>query len=218
MKSLTFLFFALLLIACNHEATKVDEWRGPDRSGIYNETGLLKSWPENGPGLIWETNDLGYGYGSPTLSGNKLFVMGTKDSTSSLLILNREGKLLSETRAGNEWVVNYPGSRCIPTVVNDLVYVMTGKGDITCIHANSGAIKWTCNMVTGFGGVTPRFGFSESLLVDGEKVYCTPGGSENNVVALDRFTGKLIWSCQGKGERPAYHPPRLIEHGTRKLL
>jgi outer membrane protein assembly factor BamB len=218
MKTTSLLFFVLLLIACNSQEPKVYEWRGPNRSGIYNETGLLKSWPENGPRLIWENNELGFGYGSPTLSGNKLFVIGTRDSTSYLLTMDMEGKLLSKMEIGAEWVVNFPGSRCIPTVVDNLVYVITGKGDVACVDANSGEIKWKCNMVTDFGGVSPRFGFSESLKVDGEKVFCCPGGTEHNVVALNRFTGKLIWSCEGKGERSAYHPPTLIECGTRKLL
>jgi outer membrane protein assembly factor BamB len=218
MKTYSILFFAILLIACNRQEPKVYQWRGPNRSGIYNETGLMKSWPENGPRLIWENNELGYGYGSPTLSGNKLFVIGTRDSTSYLLIMDKEGKLLSKTETGNEWVVNFPGSRCIPTVVGNLVYVITGKGDVACVDANSGKIKWKCNMVTDFGGVSPRFGFSESLKVDGEKVFCCPGGPEHNVVALNRFTGKLIWSCPGKGERSAYHPPAVIECGGRKML
>jgi outer membrane protein assembly factor BamB len=218
MKATSILFFVILLIACNRQETKVYEWRGPNRSGVYNETGLLKSWPENGPQMIWENNDLGYGYGSPTLSGNKLFVIGTKDSTSYLLTMDKAGKLLSKTEIGNEWVVNYPGSRCIPTVVGNLVYVITGKGDLACVDAILGEIKWKCNMVTDFGGISPRFGYSESLKVDGEKVFCCPGGPEHNVVALNRFTGKRIWSCAGKGERSAYHPPTLIECGTGKLL
>jgi outer membrane protein assembly factor BamB len=171
MKTTSLLFFVLLLNACTHQVPKVYEWRGPNRSGVYNETSLLKSWPENGPRLIWENNELGYGYGSPTLSGNKLFVIGTRDSTSYLLAMDTDGKLLSKTEIGNEWVVNNPGSRCIPTVVDNLVYVITGKGDVSCVNADSGKIKWKCNMVTDFGGVSPRCGFSESLVVDSEKVF-----------------------------------------------
>jgi outer membrane protein assembly factor BamB len=218
MKTCSIIIFAILLIACNRQEAKVYEWRGPNRSGVYSEKDLLKSWPENGPRLLWENNDLGYGYGSPTLAGNNLYVIGTRDSTSCLLTLDKKGKRLSETETGNEWVVNYPGSRCIPTVVDNLVYVITGKGEVTCVNTSSGEIKWKCNMVADFGGVIPRFGYSESLVVDGEKVFCCPGGPEHNVVALDRFTGKPIWSCRGKGERSAYHPPTVIECGTRKLL
>ncbi|MFA6402755.1 MAG: PQQ-binding-like beta-propeller repeat protein [Salinivirgaceae bacterium] len=218
MKPLSFLAIAILLVSCNQPVPKIDEWRGPNRSGIYNESNLLKNWPSTGPNLIWELNELGYGYGSPTINDDKLFVVGTQDSTSFLFAYSLDGKQLSKYTVGDEWVVNFPGSRCTPTVVDNLIYVVTGTGDVTCLDKDSGIVKWHIDMVTGFGGVTPLFGFSESLKVEGEMVFCTPGGPENNVVALNRFSGKVIWSCAGKGERSAYHAPTVINCGTRKVL
>jgi len=218
MKSLPFFIIGIFLVGCTQHTPKIEEWRGPNRSGVYNETNLLKAWPPTGPNLIWENNDLGYGYGSPTITNDKLLIVGTMDSTSYLFAFSLDGKLIYKSSIGSEWVVNFPGSRCIPTVVDDLVYVVTGKGDVSCLNKNTGELIWKCNMVTDFGGVTPLFGFSESLKVEDEKVFCCPGGPENNVVALNRFSGKVIWSCAGKGERSAYHAPTIIEIGGRKLL
>lgn len=218
MKTLSFLAIAIFLVSCNQPAPKIDEWRGPNRSGVYNESNLLKTWPSTGPKLIWELNELGYGYGSPTIAGDKLFVVGTQDSISFLMAYSIDGKLLYKSNIGIEWTVNYPGSRCIPTVVDHLIYVVTGTGKVTCLEKETGALKWQVDMVTELGGITPLFGFSESLKVEGEMVYCTPGGPEHNVVALNRFSGKLIWSCAGKGERSAYHAPTIIEIGGYKIL
>jgi outer membrane protein assembly factor BamB len=218
MRKITFITLAVLLVSCNQHAPKIDEWRGPNRSGNYNEHNLLKSWSAEEPKLIWETNGLGYGYGSPTVTNDKLFVIGTIDSTSFLFAFGLDGQLLYKSVMGEEWTVNFPGSRCTPTVADDLVYVVTGTGDLTCLESKTGGLKWHVDMVTDLGGISPRFGFSESIKVEGNIVFCCPGGLQNNVVALDRFTGKIIWSCAGKGERSAYHAPTIIKCGARKIL
>jgi outer membrane protein assembly factor BamB len=216
-------FFILLLCAffsgcSNNQPETVYEWRGSNRSGIYNESNLLKSWPENGPLLLWETTGLGAGYGSPTVAGNRLFVMGTTDSTSLLYAFDLKGKQLHTTEIGEEWVVNFPGSRGTPTVSGNLVYTVTGKGDLSCVDARSGEIKWKKNFVVDFGGISPRFGFAESPLVDGERLYCVPGGSINNVVCLNRFTGDLIWTCEGKKERSGYNSAAMITVDSKKIV
>jgi outer membrane protein assembly factor BamB len=213
-----YLILVLLFISCKNETLTINQWRGPNRAGIYNESNLLKTWPENGPELLWETNILGAGYGSPTITKDKLFVTGTQDSTAFLFAFDLKGKLLYKTSIGQEWVINYPGSRCSPTIADDLVYVMTGKGNLICLKANTGTIKWQKNMVTDFGGISPLFGFSESPLIDGDKLFCTPGGEKYNVVALNRFTGELVWNCEGKKERSAYHAPAIITVGNRKII
>lgn len=217
MKQLSFLLILFLLISCISNNSKIFEWRGPNRAGIYHETNLLKIWPENGPELIWETSDLGAGYGSPVIAQNQLFVMGVQDSVSVLFAFNLKGELIHRTEVGKEWVVNFPGSRCTPTVIDHKVYVMTGVGDVTCVDAKNGKVIWTRNVQNDFDGMIPRFGYAESLVIDGDKVFCSPGGEVDNVVALNRFNGELIWSCPGKGERPGYHPASLISVGDRKI-
>lgn len=218
MKLLTKLFLAVVFMACAQQTETIYEWRGPNRTGVYSETKLLGLWPPEGPGLIWETFDLGNGYGSPTVTDKRLLIVGSDDSLSYLFAFDFNGFLQYKKPIGAEWVVNYPGARCAPTVIGNKVYVMTGMGDVACLDEATGELLWKHNMVDDFGGVIPRFGFSQALAVKGDKVFCCPGGIQNNVMALNRFTGSTIWSCAGKGERPGYNPPKVIETEGRKIF
>jgi len=194
------------------------QWRGADRSGVFNETGLLKTWPEKGPDLLWEFSDLGNGYGSPVITKTNIFINGEADTLGYLYAFDLSGKFLWKSKIGKEWVLNYPGSRSTPTVVGDLVYVTAGWGQVACLEAQSGKERWSVNMITDFHGHAPRFGYSESLLVDGNTVYCSPGSPDTNVVALDRFTGKINWICKGVGEITSYCSPMMITLPQRKIL
>lgn len=220
MKHLFFILPACLLFSCATppKTEQVSEWRGPNRSGVYNETGLLTEWPADGPKLLWTIDSTGRGYGSPVLTDDQLFINGETDSTAFLYAYDLNGKQLWKTAYGQEWVKNFPGSRSTPTVVGDLVYVSSGKGDIACLDKNSGQIKWSHNMISDFQGEINMFGFSESLLINGDLVYCQPGGKENNVMALNRFSGQQVWSQKAKGELEAYNSPIVIKRGTRDLL
>ena len=218
MKNLSIILLALLFYAFTKKEEPVSEWRGPQRSGVYAETGLLSQWPVGGPRLLWATDSTGRGYGSPVISGDQLFITGETDSTSFLYAYNLEGKQLWKTACGQEWVKNFPGSRSTPTVVGDLVYVCSGKGDIACIDKNTGETRWALNMVSGLQGINNMFGYSQSLLVSGDLVYCQPGGPENNIVALNRFTGQKEWSQKALGQLEAYNSPLLVKRGNRDLL
>jgi outer membrane protein assembly factor BamB len=208
------LFFAPGMIS----GQEVLQWRGADRSGVFYETGLLKKWPDTGPVLAWEFDGLGNGYGSPVITKDKIFVNGEVDTISYLFALDLSGKFLWKSKIGKEWTQSYPGSRSTPTVVSDLIYVTAGWGEVACLEAQSGKPRWTVNLMTNFFGPVPRFGFSESLLVNGGEVYCSPGGKDTNVVALDRFTGKLKWICKGVGEMTSYCSPMLIRLPQRNVL
>lgn len=219
MKNLLLLSFAaLLLFAFTRKDEPVSEWRGPNRSGVYNETNLLKQWPSDGPQMLWSVESIGRGYGSPVIAGNQLFINGEKDSTTFLCAFDLNGKLLWKTNYGQEWVKNFPGSRSTPTVVENLIYVTTGKGDIACISKEDGKKVWSLNMIADLGGKINMFGYSQSLFVNGDLVYCQPGGPENNVVALNRFTGKLVWSQKANAEIEAYGSPIIYKRGNRDLL
>lgn len=218
MKNVSIFLIAILCFACNPKQKKVSEWRGENRSGIYNESNLLKEWPANGPSVLWELEGIGNGYGSPVVSDNTLFVNGEVDSVAYLFALDLQGKMLWKTDFGKDWMVNFIGSRSAPTVVDDLVYVASGMGDVACIEKESGTLKWKINMLEKFKGKNTRFGYSQSLLVDGDLVFAAPGGAENNVIALDRFTGETKWTCPGVGEISAYCSPLLLEFPTRNVL
>lgn len=217
MKSLLLIALVVMLFACTQTETKIYQWRGVDRTGIYSEEGLLKEWPEEGPGEIWSTEILGNGYGSPVITDDKLYISGTEDSTAVLFCFDLQGELLWKSGYGKEWMVNFPGSRSAPTVVEDMIYVGSGLGNLYCMDLQ-GNVVWLKQFEDDFNGQITRFGIAEAALVDGDKVFWCPGGEENNVVALNRFTGELIWSCKGAGERPGYSSPLLIDLPERKVI
>ena len=194
------------------------QWRGADRTGYYHESGLLQSWPAEGPGLLWAFDGLGNGYSSPVITSDRIFITGETDTVTYLFALDRSGKYLWKVPVGKEWTINYPGARSTPTVVDDLLYVSTGLGTIACLEAKTGTKKWSYEMQQDFHAPRNTFGFSEGLLVDGNLVFCTPGSPDTNLVALDRFTGKIEWISKGLGEHAAYCSPLLIRLPERNIL
>lgn len=222
MKNPTTTIFTAVLLFMNiqsfGQSSKIYEWRGIGREGIYYEKDLLKSWPEEGPRRVWEYEGIGNGYGSPVFTNDNMYIMGEADSLAWLFAFSRDGRLLWKKDFGREWVRNYNGSRCAPTIAGDLVYVTSGTGNIYCFNRYSGEKKWSLGMVDDLHGQFPLFGYSEALAVDGDRVFCTPGGRDTNVVALDRFTGSILWINKGHGERPGYNQPKIIRLKNRNVL
>lgn len=208
----------LLFVSSISNAQEVTQFRGNNSIGKYPDKGLLKEWPEDGPALTWETKGLGNGYGSPVITSKRIFVNGEIDSLTYLFALDLSGAVKWKSLVGEEWVSSYPGARSTPTVVDDLVYVSAGMGAVACFDANSGEQKWSRNMLKEFGAVNTRFGFAESIVNYGDLVFCTPGGKEMNVVALNRFSGEVEWVCGGKGEMPSFCTPLVLELPNRNLL
>ena len=211
--------FALLFIFCScDQQVEISQWRGPKRDGIYKETNLLKKWPVGGPDLIWSFEGLGAGHGNVGIGRNKLFVCGMPDSIGILYAFNLDGKLQWKKEYGLEWYKNYSGARSTPTVVNDLVYFESGQGIVFCYHAESGELIWSVDLLRKFNAENIQWGMAESLLVDGDKIYCTPGGSEMNIVALNRFNGETIWTSKGNRQPAAYCSPILVNHKNISLI
>lgn len=217
---MTFLILltAFLSLLLPKPENKIYEWHGPGRTGIYNETGLLRSWTETGPAEMWSVDNLGNGYGSPTFTEDRFYITGEFDTTCVLSCYDLKGNKKWQTSLGREWVRSCPGSRSAPTVTGDLIYTGTGMGNLFCVNKNTGKIVWSKDFATDFGGILPLHGHSESPLLDGDKIFWTPGGKQHNVVALNRFTGKLIWSNKGFGETSAYNQPKLIHHPSGNIL
>ena len=216
-------FIFLLLVAHQGFSQKVVQWRGDHRDGIYNESKLMKGWPEKGPELLWSTEEIGHGYAAPVVTKDKVLVNGEADSTSYLFAFDMKGKLLWKAPNGREYYgkgfsASFPGARSTPTVVGDMVYTSSGIGRLAGIDVTSGKEKWAVDMVKDLGGIVNMFGFAESPLIDGDKVYFMAGGAENNVVALNRFTGKTIWSSKALGDTAAFCSPLLITLPARKIL
>jgi len=174
------------------------QWRGPNRDGISKETGLLQQWPEGGPKLVWQVSDLGDGYSTPAVVGDRIYLLGSKgmDEESVYCLSAGDGKTLWKSRLGNVGLNQnalYPGARSTPTVDGDRVYAMSSDGDLACLEKSSGKIVWHKNVRQEFGGKTGWWAYAESPLIDGDVLVCTPGGADAAIVALKKSTGELIW-------------------------
>jgi outer membrane protein assembly factor BamB len=182
------------------------QWRGPDRTGLSKETGLLKQWPAAGPPLVWSAQNLGSGYGSIAVKGDRIFVQGSNGRESAVTSLTRaDGKgswIKFIGRAGSN--DRGSGPRGTPTVDDDRLYVLTESGDLACLKVQDGAILWQRNVLKDFSGQNPQWLISESPLVDGNVVYVTPGGRGAGIVALDKMTGKTIWTSKELSDEPGY--------------
>ena len=215
--------FALLQSCTPNTRQEISQWRGPDRNGIYNETMLLNEWPESGPDSLWVYEGIGKGYAAPVVLNDKIFVNGEQDSMSFLFAFDINGNLLWKSPNGKEFMGSgfsstYPGSRSTPTVVNDLVYTTSGLGRIACFETSTGAEKWAVDIVKDLNGNYSEFGYSESVVVDENNVYCFPGGAKTNMAALDRFTGKTVWTSEALKDTFSYCSPVVAELPTRKVL
>jgi outer membrane protein assembly factor BamB len=193
------------------------EWRGPGRTGIYNETGLLKSWPDGGPKLLWEATGMGDGYSSVTVTDNTIFVTGRKDKSDVLTALTLDGKKKWETVYGEAWTTNHTGSRCTPTWYNGNIFLISGSGDIVCI-GQDGKIKWSKNHYKLYDSKPLMFGISESPLVVDNMVIASPGGNKASLVAFNINDGKVVWEGEPMNQEPQYINPKLIEYAGKKMI
>ncbi len=199
-------------------AQETAQWRGNNRDGAYNETGLLKSWPDNGPQLLWHFDGLGSGYSSAAVTSKKVYSTGMIGEDGFVFALDHSGKLLWKSKYGPEWTESYSGARSTPLIIDDKLYIMSGFGNLVCMNANDGSILWQVDLIAKYGARNIRWGMTENLAFMGNTLFCTPGGEEHNVIALDRNTGNLIWTSKAKGETSAYCSPIVANHKGRNLL
>ncbi len=184
------------------------QWRGPGRTGISAEKGLLKSWPAGGPRLLWKAENLGGGYSSLSVTQGKVFSMGFRGEDEAVWALDEKtGRGLWATPIGraNRDVGYGDGPRSTPTVDGDRLYVVGVSGDVACLRVANGQLLWKKSLVTEFGGRIPPWGYSESPLVDGDRVIATPGGRAATLVALNKMTGDVVWRASvPQGDMAAY--------------
>jgi len=217
IRAVSILFLIFSLSGGDLSAQRM-QWRGPERNGIYAETGLLKKWPENGPGLLWSYEGLGAGHGSVGIGKNRLFVLGMPDSTGVLYAFDFSGKLLWKKEYGPEWYANYTGARSTPVIIDNRLYFESGMGTVFCYDADNGNLIWSVDILSRFNAKNITWGMAESLLIEGDILYCTPGGKEHNIAALNRFTGETIWTSQGNQQQAAYCSPVLVKHNKARLI
>ncbi|MDQ3804228.1 MAG: PQQ-binding-like beta-propeller repeat protein [Acidobacteriota bacterium] len=174
------------------------QWRGPNRDGVSQETGLLKQWPEAGPPLAWKAAGAGTGYSSVAVSKGRLYTMGLRGDKEYVIAFDAAtGKEVWATAHGNAFRNDRgDGPRGTPTVDGDRVYSLGGAGDLSAVDAKTGKLLWSMNVLQKFGGSNITWGISESPLVIGEKLLVNPGGPGASVVALNKKDGALIWKSQ----------------------
>jgi outer membrane protein assembly factor BamB len=190
-------------------------FRGPARTGVAPDTDLVERWPEEGPPLLWQTAGVGRGYASLAIAGERIFSLGDDLSTADdddeyLTCFDRgTGRQLWKTKTGGPWTEgqpNWQSSRSTPTVDGDKVYVITPFGQLMACAVADGRELYRVDLKAQFGGTKgDAWGYSESVTIDGDRLYCTPGGEQATMIALDKKTGRPIWTCAVPGDRGAGH-------------
>lgn len=200
-------------------------WRGPTRDGHSAERGLAPNWPTTPP-LLLRIDALGSGYGSVSVSGARIHAIGNDglDNEFAQSFHAATGKSMWKVRLGKvgnpDQQPSYPASRSTPIVEGNFLWALGSDGDLVCLNARTGAEIWRKQLRTDFGGVAGTWAYSETPLIDGDRLVVTPGGKEQTVVALDKRTGKTVWSCAVEGGGgAAYASPILATlAGTRQVV
>ena len=209
----------LVIISANFSSgQKISEWRPENRTGGSAETGLLRSWPQTGPEMIWFNEELPKGFSSETFGNNMIYLTGIIENKDVLVALDTLGKIKWKVPYGRSWNGSNPDSRCTPTVEGNRVYVSSGSGDLACIDGINGTIIWLLKASETYKGTFGPWGIAESLLIDGNKLFFTTGGPETMTIALDKMTGKLVWKSESLNDIPAYVSPVLINYSGKKLI
>lgn len=201
------------------EMTDWSQWRGPRRDGISEETGLLRSWPADGPAQLWTVTEIGRGYSSPIVADETIFITGDEENDLVISAFSLNGELRWQAKNGAAWERSFPGARSSCTYDLGRLYHMNAHGRLACLDAKAGSELWAVNVLERFESKNITWGICESLLVHGDMVFATPCGAKGLVVALNKHTGDTVWATPAIAEeRPSYASPILIGVGDRKLL
>jgi len=172
-------------------------WRGAARDGRSPDVGLLKSWHEGGPLLLWKVDGIGEGYSNVAVVDGNVYTTGVVDERLYVFVIDSKGDPQGRFEHGPAFMdSNYDGSRSTPTISDGKLYIMSGRGLVGCYDASNGDRHWSVDMVRDLGGAVPTWGYAESVLIIGELAVIAPGGN-NVIVALNKNTGQPVWRTQG---------------------
>lgn len=218
MKKTFFLTLVTLVICFSSLFAQIEsQWRGEERDGKYQNEKLLKQWPNGGPKLVKTINGLGDGYSQPAVTSDRIYVTSMFDGQGYLFAFDKSGNQLWKKQYGKEWDNNYPGSRVTPTVAGGKIYLISAFGEVFCFD-KSGEKVWSVDMQKTFNAPNIRWGITESPLVDGDHIYCTPGASDVSIAVLNRHTGATVKKININGETSTYCAPHIINHNGRRIL
>ncbi len=220
MNTIKFSAIVILITTSLVQSADWPQWRGPNRNGVSNETGLLKEWPEDGPPLLLEKAGLGEAYSSVAVIGDIIYATGKKDANEYCTALDIEGNIKWQTDYGRAWIKDaHRRARCTPTVIGNHIYLITGYGDISCLNRQDGTIIWKVDGPELFEGKGHEIqGFAESPLVVDNKVFFTAGGPKTSVVALERLSGDTLWTSECIGGEPCFISPIGIRINNRDVI
>jgi outer membrane protein assembly factor BamB len=207
-----------LLFAGRDRADDWPQWRGPDRTGVSKEKGLLREWPKDGPKLLWEKKEIGGGYSTPAIVGDRLYLMSDRKGEEFVVALAvKDGAEVWATavgKVGPNVGPQYPGARSTPTVEGDRIYALGSDGDLVCLERDGGKKVWSKSLRKDFDGVPGNWAYSESVLIDGDVLLCTPGGKKSTLAALKKKDGATVWTCAvPEGDPAAYASAIAVDAG-----
>jgi len=195
------------------------QWRGPRRDGISAETGLLQTWPAEGPLLVWKIDGLGRGWSCPIVVDNRLYITGDVGDNLVIFAFDTDGKPLWQTNNGDAWKGPYPGARAVCTFSEGKVYNLNAHGRVACLDADTGRELWALNILEHFDAKNITWALSECLLSDGPRLIVTPGGPKALMAALDKNGGRVLWTTPPLPDEPTSHcSPILFELAGRRII
>jgi len=218
-----------MMVILHGSAVYAEDWpvfHGPNRCNRSTETGLLKSWPKDGPPLLWTASDLGKGYSSVTISKGNIYTAGSVKGQTHVISLGLDGKQKWKVPNGSSWKASsrmrhataYDGARATPTVDGEIVYHLGETGRLAAMNAADGKEIWTLDVLKKFNAPSSKYGLCESVLVVDDKLICCPGGAGAFMVALDKKTGKTLWVSRGIKGTVAYSSASIATFAGRRQV
>ena len=203
------------------------QWQGTQRDNISTETALLKVWPEGGPTLLWTASGCGKGYSSVAVKDQTIYTAGTTNGETFVTAFDLAGRTKWRSPNGKwwqadpkmTWARSYGGARGTPTVNDGLVYHLNETGGLSAFDARTGTVVWSLDVSRKFEAKCPDYGYTESVLIDGDRLICCPGGAKGFMVALDKKTGSNMWVNTELTEGVGFASPILADDkGVRQII
>jgi len=219
-KSILSLIFTtgVFLFPSQKSFAQINQFGGPNRNGIFPETGLMDNWPAEGPVLVQTITGIGEGFASPTITQNGIYIAGMIDSLGYVFHFDNNFQLKWKAEIGREFTFKYVGARGTPTIEDNRLYYVASMGNAACLNAITGEKIWELNIFERFNGVAIKWGYAESPLIYGDKIFFTPGGKGSNFVALNKTNGNLIWAADIDSTYNAYCSPVIVNHNKKDLI
>jgi hypothetical protein len=208
-------FFAGMAMAADSP-----QFRGPNRDGILPEQGLLKQWPDSGPAVAWVATGIGKGYSSVSIADGKIYTTGMlENDMGHVFVLSLDGKVENKAPYGKETLDEQaPGPRSTPTIDGNRLYILSALGQLCCFEVPGLKKLWEANILERFGAKNNQWNLAESVLIDGNRLICTPGGPDASVAALDKMTGQTLWTSKGLSDASSYCSPVAVTHNGHRLI